>query len=85
MSNKGEVTRKNVALAAAKALRNKNSSKTAKSATGSALSQVRAPTRVSAQKAASAASKTLRNSGSSKSAKTSAGSALTQRTENSKA
>lgn len=79
MSNRVEVANKNVAIAAAKALRNKNSSKAAKSAVGSALSQHRGSQKVTLSRVTSAASKTLLNSGSSKSAKSLAGSALTQR------
>lgn len=76
---KREVTSKRAASAASKVLRSKNSSKTVKSAAGSALSQRKAPTKVTRTKAGTAASKTLRSSRSSKSAKSSAGSALTQR------
>jgi hypothetical protein len=79
MSKKPEVTSKKSATAASKVLRNPSSSKAAKSAAGSALSQRSSPAKVTSPKAATAASRTLRTSGSSKSAKTSAGSALTQK------
>jgi hypothetical protein len=79
MAKKPEVTGKKAATAASKVLRSPNSSKAAKSAAGSALSQAKSPPKVTSSNAATAASKTLRGSGSSKSAKTSAGSALTQR------
>lgn len=79
MAKKTEVTSKKAATAASKVLRNENSSKTSKSAAGSALSQRKAPPKVTSPKAATAASKTLRNSNTSKTSKTAAGSALTQR------
>jgi len=74
-----EVTSKRAASAASKVLRSKGSSKTEKSAAGSALSQRKAPAKPTSSKAGSAASKTLRSKQSSKKSKTSAGSALTQR------
>ena len=74
-----EQTSKRAATAASKVLRNKSTSKAAKSAAGSALSQRKAPQKVTRTKAASAASKTLRKSSTSKSAKSAAGSALTQK------
>ena len=74
-----EVTSKKAATAASKVLRSGSTSKTSKSAAGSALSQRKAPTKVTSKKAASAASKTLRSNSTSKTSKRSAGSALTQR------
>lgn len=76
---KSEVTSKRAATAASTILRNEGSSKTAKSAAGSALSQRKAPAKVTSSMAATAASKTLHSSSASKTAKTSAGSALTQK------
>ncbi|VUD69376.1 hypothetical protein TDB9533_04743 [Thalassocella blandensis] len=79
MVKKTEVTGKKAASAASKVLRNPNSSKAAKSAAGSALSQTKSPPKVTSKKAATAASKTLRSKSTSKTSKTAAGSALTQR------
>lgn len=79
MAKNREVTGKHAATAASKVLRNPNASKTAKSAADSALSQRKAPAKVTSGKAATAASKTLHTSSASKSAKSAAGSALTQR------
>lgn len=79
MASRAEVTSKRAATAASKVLRSGDSSKTSKSAAGSALSQRKAPEKVTSGRAASAASTALRSAGSSKSSKTSAGSALTQR------
>lgn len=76
---KREVTSKHAASAASRVLRNKSSSKAAKCAAGSALSQANTPKKVTSSKVATAASKILRSSKASKSAKTSAGYALTQR------
>lgn len=77
-----EVTGKRAASAASKTLRSPTASKVAKSAAGSALTQVRSKSganEVTSKKAASAASKTLRNPNASKAAKSAAGSTLTQR------
>lgn len=74
-----EVTSPRAASAASKVMRNPNSSKDAKSAAGSALSQTRAPTKVTRAPAATAAAKTLQRGGANKASKTAAGSALTQR------
>ena len=79
MRKNNEMTRKKAATAASKVLKRPGSSKAAKVAAGSALSQTKSPYKVTSKKAASAASKTLSAKGSSKSAKSSAGSALTQR------
>jgi len=79
MVKKTEVTGKKAATAASKVLRNPDSSKTAKSAAGSALSQTKSPSKVTSMNAATAASKTLSNKSTSKTSKTAAGSALTQR------
>lgn len=79
MASKPEVTSRRAATAASKVLRSADSSKTSKSAAGSALSQHKAPPKVTSAKASTAASSALRSPGSSKAAKTSAGSALTQR------
>lgn len=79
MARNNETTGKKAASAASKILRNPNSSKTAKSAAGSALSQSQTPAKVTSASAATAASKVLRKPGSSKPAKTASGSALTQR------
>lgn len=76
---KKEVTSKRAASNASKVLRNPNSSKKAKSAAGSALSQRKSPNKVTSTKAAKAASNTLRSKSSSRRAKSAAGSALTQR------
>lgn len=79
-----ERTGKKASSSAAKTLRNPTSSKQAKAAAGSALTQ-RAGSKDNAgkettgKKAASAAAKTLRNPKASKSARSAAGSALTQR------
>lgn len=78
-TSKSEVTGKRAASAASKVLRSSRSSKAAKSAAGSTLSQTRASRKLTSTKAGTAASKTLRNAGSSKSSKTTTGSALTQR------
>lgn len=77
-----EVTGKRAASAASKVLRSPTASKAAKSAAGSALTQVRSKAgvnEVTSKRVASAASKTLRNPNASKAAKSAAGSALTQR------
>jgi hypothetical protein len=79
MAKNREVTGKKAASAASKVLRNPSTSKTAKSAAGSALSQTKAPPKITSTKAATAASKTLRNASTSKTSKTAAGSALTQK------
>jgi hypothetical protein len=75
---KSEVTSRRAASVASKVLRDGGSSKSAKSAAGSALSQ-RSTTNTTSSRAATAASKALNSSGSSKSARTAAGSALTQK------
>lgn len=79
MAQNKEVTGKRAATAASKVLRSPNASKSAKSAAGSALSQSKAPEKVTLGSSAAAASKVLRNAGTSKAAKTASGSALTQR------
>lgn len=79
MAKKTEVTSKKTATTASKVLRNPNTSKTSKSAAGSALSQRKAPDKVTSEKAAKAASATLRDKRTSKASKTAAGSALTQK------
>lgn len=79
MAQNKETTGKRAASVASKVLRNPNTSKAAKSAAGSALSQRKAPDKVTSKSVATAASKVLRKSSSSKSAKTASGSALTQR------
>ncbi|WP_081747774.1 hypothetical protein [Pseudoxanthomonas suwonensis] len=77
--SKKEVTSKRIASKAAKTLNNPSSSKAAKSAAGSALSQRKAPNKQTSVKAGKAAAKTLGSSSASKAAKSTAGSALTQR------
>jgi hypothetical protein len=79
MARNNEVTGKRAASAASKVLQNPNSSKAAKSAAGSALSQREAPAKVTSKSSATAASKVLNKPDSSKLAKTASGSALTQR------
>lgn len=74
-----EVTSTDTASAASKVLRNKKTSKVAKSTAGSALSQSSSPTKSIFSKVGAAASETLRSGKSSKASKTLAGSALTQR------
>ena len=74
---KSEVTSKRAASSASKVLLNTGSSKSAKSAAGSALSQ-RSASKITSTRAATAASKALSSAGSSKAARTAAGSALTQ-------
>jgi hypothetical protein len=65
------------AQSASKALRT-STSKTVKSAAGSALAQSKSPNEVTSEKAAKAASKVLRDGRTSKAAKSAAGSALSQ-------
>ncbi len=79
MTQNKEATGKRAATAAAKVLRSPDATKSAKSAAGSALSQRKAPAKVTSISSATAASKVLRNRGTSKAAKTASGSALTQR------
>ncbi|MDA9095248.1 hypothetical protein N9J88_02460 [Porticoccaceae bacterium] len=78
MAKKPEVTSKRVASKASKVLTNPKSSKAAKSAAGSTLSQTKSPAKVTSKKAASAASKTLRDPKATKAEKSAAASALTQ-------
>lgn len=75
---RSESTGKRAATAASRTLRSPIASKAAKSAAGSALTQVRS-SEVTGKRAASAAAKTLRSRTASKAAKSAAGSALTQR------
>lgn len=79
MGQNKEITGMRAATAASKVLRSPSASKSAKSAAGSALSQRKAPEKVTSSSTAAAASKVLRNSGASKAAKTASGSALTQK------
>ena len=74
----GESTGPRAASAAAKTLSSPTAGKAAKSAAGSALTQVRSK-EVTGPKAATAAARTLSNPGTSPAAKSGAGSALTQR------
>lgn len=78
-SNSRKVTSKKAATSASKTLTDWRTSKDAKSAAGSALSQRKAPKKTTSKKAATSASKTLTNKSTSKKAKTSAGSALSQK------
>ena len=79
MSNK--VTGKRASTAASKTIRSQSTSKSSKSAGGSALSQRKAPKKVTSAGVASKASKVLRDGRSSKASKSAAGSALSQRTK----
>ena len=79
MATKPELTSQLAAVAASKVLHRSDSSKSAKTAAGSALSQRLAPSRITSTVAATAAAKALRNERASKASKTAAGSALTQR------
>jgi hypothetical protein len=74
----GESTGPRAASAAAKTLSSPTAGKTAKSAAGSALTQVQSR-EVTGSKAATAAARTLGNPAASPAAKSAAGSALTQR------
>jgi hypothetical protein len=74
----GESTGPRAASAAAKTLSSPTAGKAAKSAAGSALTQVHSKV-VTGPKAATAAARTLSNPGTSPAAKSAAGSALTQR------
>lgn len=77
-----EVTGRRAATAASKTLRSPTASKAAKSAAGSALTQVRSKSgtnETTSKRVATAAAKTLRNPNAPKAAKSAAGSALTQR------
>lgn len=78
---KRTVNSNKVATVASKVLRSEGSSKAAKSAAGSALSQTKSPSKVTSAKVATVASRVLKQASSSKSAKTSAGSALTQKSK----
>ena len=73
-----EVANARIASAVSKALRSPGSNKAAKSAAGSALSQIKTPSKVSRSAAESAVSRVLHGSGTNKAAKMAAGSALTQ-------
>lgn len=79
MATKPEATSKLATMAAFRILHSNHSSKAAKSAAGSALSQRLALSKTKSSIAATAASKVLRSENASKSSKTAAGSALTQR------
>lgn len=76
---KSKVTRPKAARNASKTLRSKNTGSKSKAASGSALSQTKAPKKVTSKKAASSASKVLRDGRTSKKSKSAAGSALSQR------
>ncbi|MDY6894060.1 MAG: hypothetical protein SVO01_01385 [Thermotogota bacterium] len=76
---KSKVTRPKAAQRASKTLRNKNTGKNSKTASGSTLSQTKAPKRVTSGKAAKSASQVLRDGRTSKTSKSAAGSALSQR------
>lgn len=76
---KSKVTRPKAARKASKTLRSRNTGGKSKTASGSALSQTKAPKKVTSRKAASAASKVLRDGRTSKATKSGAGSALSQR------
>ncbi len=78
-SNAKKVTSKKAATAASKTLKDGRTSKTTKSAAGSALAQRKAPKKTTSNKAATAASKTLRTKSTAKKSKTAAGSALAQK------
>lgn len=79
--SKKEVTSARVARNAGKTLSNPGSSKTEKSAAGSALSQHKSPNKETSSGAAKAASKVLKSRSASDAAKSAAASALTQRSE----
>jgi hypothetical protein len=72
-----KTTGNKAAKGASQALRT-STSKTVKSAAGSALTQTKAPNEVTSEGAAKAASKVLRDGRTSTAAKSAAGSALTQ-------
>lgn len=78
MTGKSEIY-KLATIAASRILYSSNSSKAAKSAAGSALSQRLTPSKMTSSIIATAASKVLRSESTSKSSKTAAGYALTQR------
>ncbi len=76
---KTESTGKKAAVAASKVLSDPKSSKAAKTAAASALTQSKSKTETTSKKAATAASNVLADPKSSKSAKTAAASTLTQK------
>ena len=76
---KSKVTRPKAASNASKTLRSKNVGKKSRTASGSALSQTKAPKKVTSGKAASAGSQVLRDGRTSKASKSGAGSALSQK------
>jgi hypothetical protein len=79
MARKPETTSPSAASKASATLRNPKASPAAKSAAGSALTQVRSPAETTSKGAGSKASATLRSPTASPAAKSAAGSALTQR------
>ena len=76
---KSKVTRPKAARNASKTLRSANTGSKSKTASGSALSQTKAPKKGTSKRAASAASKVLRDGRTNKKSKSAAGSALSQR------
>ena len=74
-----KTTGSKAASKSSRTLRDKDTSRTSKSAAGSALSQTGTPKKTTSGKAATAASKTLRDGRTSKSSKSAAGSTLSQR------
>ena len=84
MSNRKKVTQPGAASSASNTLRSKSTGGKSKSASGSALSQTKAPKKITSKKAATDASQTLRDGRTSKDSKSAAGSALAQKPKSSK-
>ena len=76
---KSRVTSRRVANKSSGVLRSTNTGSKSKTASGSALSQTKAPRKTTGPKAAKAASRVLRDGRTSKASKSAAGSALSQR------
>lgn len=79
MTKNTKTTQPNAASKASKVIRSKSTGDNSKTAAGSALSQSKAPKKVTSAPAASAASKILRDGRTSADSKSAAGSALAQK------
>lgn len=79
MTKNTKTTQPIAASNASKVIRSKSTGDNSKSAAGSALSQTKAPKKVTSAPAASASSNTLRDGRTSADSKSAAGSALAQR------
>lgn len=78
MAKNKKTTQKKASKSASRVLKDKDSGKKSKTASGSALSQTGTPKRQTGKKAASSASRTMKDGRTSKASKSAAGSALAQ-------